>query len=246
MVLYIFHSPEYVLNKALNLMVMVFEGDVVLIFYSCDTDGISLDDPLEKIIPRWKGPPIEQDPEFLKKFANLGILDDILRDKQENLQKSQNLANSDGVSAYSSVNDRVIMSQNGTSTAPKTLIECSDGSSRPGKKKLKEHWQHTKKWSQGFLEVYNAETDPEVKSILKDMGKDLDKWMTEKDRKYVVDLLTKIPKKKKRFIEKKMNKLKREVERYGAQAVVSKYKEYADEKEEDYLWWLDLQFVLVC
>ncbi|XP_020574964.1 uncharacterized protein LOC110020994 [Phalaenopsis equestris] len=207
-------------------------------------DGISLDDPVEKIIPRWKGPPIDQDPEFLKKFANIGNLNDILMKKQENLQKSQNSVNSVGVSPHSPVNDRVILSQNGASTAPKTLIECSDSSNRPGKKTGKEQWQHTKKWSQGFLEVYNSETDPEVKSILKDMGKDLDRWITEKEAKDAADLFTKIPKKKKRFIEKKMNKIKREVEKYGAQAVVSKYKEYADENVEDYLWWLDLQFVL--
>ncbi|KAI0491822.1 hypothetical protein KFK09_026083 [Dendrobium nobile] len=207
-------------------------------------DGISLDDPLDKIIPRWKGPPVDEDPEFLKKFTNMGILDDVLGDKPENLQKSQTLANSDGVSPNSPVNDRVILSQNGTSTAPKSLIECSDGSNRPGKKNLKEQWEHTKKWSQGFLEVYNSETDPEVKSILKDMGKDLDRWITEKERKDVADLMTRIPKRKRRFIEKKANKIKREVEKYGAQAVVSKYKEYAAEKEEDYLWWLDLKFVL--
>ncbi|KAH0450927.1 hypothetical protein IEQ34_021619 [Dendrobium chrysotoxum] len=207
-------------------------------------DGISLDDPLDKIIPRWKGPPVDQDPEFLKKFTNMGILNDVLGDKPENLQKSQMLANSDGVSPDSPVNDRVILSQNGTSTAPKSLIECSDGSNRPGKKNLKEQWEHTKKWSQGFLEVYNSETDPEVKSILKDMGKDLDRWITEKEKKDVADLMTRIPKRKRRFIEKKVNKIKREVEKYGAQAVVSKYKEYAAEKEEDYLWWLDLQFVL--
>jgi hypothetical protein len=47
-------------------------------------------------------------------------------------------------------------------------------------------------------------------------------------------------------VEKKLNKLKREMELFGPQAVVSKYREYSDDKEEDYLWWLDLPYVLVC
>ncbi|PKA47280.1 hypothetical protein AXF42_Ash017225 [Apostasia shenzhenica] len=216
-------------------------------------DGISLDDPLEKIIPRWKGPPIHEDPQFLKNHSNVEtpIFPENVRDsynhvenKPDNLLKSNEMTNSSSESPYSPAKTGTNLSPNGTSVASKTLIECSDGSSRPGKKKGKEQWKHTKRWSQGFLEVYNSEMDPEVKSILKDMGKDLDRWITEKELKDVANLMTKIPKKKRRFIEKKMNRIKREVEKYGAQAVVSKYKEFAGEKEEDYLWWLDLQFVL--
>lgn len=212
-------------------------------------DGISLDDPLEKIIPRWKGPSVNRDPEFLHKFNELqtgngGDSHAVKGDRQSSLKKSDDLPNSNAVSPYSPVNGRKKMSPDGASTSPKTHIECSDGSSRPGKKTGKEHWQHTKKWSQGFLDIYNAETDPEIKSIMKDMGKDLDRWITKKEINDVADLMTRIPKKKRRYIEKKMEKLKREMEMFGAQAVVSKYREYSDEKEEDYLWWLDLGFVL--
>lgn len=57
--------------------------------------------------------------------------------------------------------------------------------------------------------------------------------------------MTGLPKRKRQYKEKKMNKLKQEIELYGQQAVVSKYQEYSDEKEEDYLWWLDLPFILV-
>lgn len=126
-----------------------------------------------------------------------------------------------------------------------TVIEGSDGSIRRGKKSGKEFWQHTKKWSQGFLESYNAETDPEVKSVMKDIGKDLDRWITEKDVQEAADLMDKLPERNKKFMEKKLNKLKREMEMFGPQAVVTKYSEYAEEKEEDYLWWLDLRHVLV-
>lgn len=93
------------------------------------------------------------------------------------------------------------------------------------------------------MESYNAESDPEVKSTMKDIGKDLDRWITEEEIQEAADLMTKLPERNK-LIEKKINKLKREMELFGPQAVVSKYREYAEEKEEDYLWWLDLPHVL--
>ena len=127
----------------------------------------------------------------------------------------------------------------------RTVIEGSDGSVIAGKRSGKEYWQHTKKWSRGFLDSYNAETDPEVKSIMRNMGKDLDRWITEKEIQEAADLMSKVPERNKKFMEKKLNKLKREMELFGPQAVVTKYCEYADEKEEDYLWWLDLPHLLV-
>ena len=57
--------------------------------------------------------------------------------------------------------------------------------------------------------------------------------------------MSKVPERNKKFMEKKLNKLKREMELFGPQSVVTKYHEYADEKEEDYLWWLDLPHLLV-
>ena len=127
----------------------------------------------------------------------------------------------------------------------RTVIEGSDGSVIAGKRSGKEYWQHTKKWSRGFLDSYNAETDPEIKSIMRTMGKDLDRWITEKEIQETADLISKVPERNKKFMEKKLNKLKREMELFGPQAVVTKYCEYADEKEEDYLWWLDLPHLLV-
>lgn len=127
----------------------------------------------------------------------------------------------------------------------KTVIESSDGSVKSGKKSGKEFWQHTKKWSREFLESYNAETDPEIKSAMKDIGKDLDRWITEEEIQEAAVLMDNISERNKKFMEKKLNKIKREMELYGPQAVVSKYREYAEDKEEDYLWWLDLPHVLV-
>lgn len=204
-----------------------------------------MDDPLEKIIPRWKGPAIDKNPQFLSKLSeNQTAIVAEKGDAENSLQKMKESPNSNGA-VYCSFNGKRNMSPGKSYPNPKTLIECSDGASRPGKKTGKEQWQHTKKWSDDFLEVYNAETDPEIRSIMKDMGKDLDRWITEKEIQDVTDWMTRIPKRKRRYIEKKMEKIKREVEMFGPQAVVSKYREYSDEKDEDYLWWLDLNFILV-
>ncbi|XP_010915948.1 uncharacterized protein [Elaeis guineensis] len=207
-------------------------------------DGISLDDPLEKIIPHWKGPVIDKNLQFHSKLSeNQTAIFAEKGDAQNSLQNMKESPNSNDA-IYCSFNGKRNMSPDKSYANPKTLIESSDGASRPGKKTGKEHWQHTKKWSEGFLEVYNAETDPEIKSIMRNMGKDLDRWITEKDIQDVADWMTRIPKRKRKYIEKKMQKIKGEVEMFGPQAVVSKYREYSDEKEEDYLWWLDLNFIL--
>ena len=83
-------------------------------------------------------------------------------------------------------------------------------------------------------------------SFFEDMAKGLDRWITEKEIEEAAELMDKLPDRNRSFMEKKLNKIKREMELFGPQAVVSKYREYADDKEEDYLWWLDLSHVLVC
>ncbi|MCD7459638.1 hypothetical protein HAX54_041483 [Datura stramonium] len=210
-------------------------------------DGISLYDPPEKIIPRWKGPPLEGSSEFLDYFVeqrkvvaesikNSNLKEKKRQDLPQGLQESPSSNKIDSTSAISTHNAK-------TKTA-RTIIESSDGSIKAGKESGKEYWQHTKKWSQGFLESYNAETDPEIKSVMKDLGKDLDRWITEEDIKKAANPMDNLPEKGKKLIKEKLDKVKREMELFGPQAVVSKYREYADEKEEDYLWWLDLPCVL--
>ncbi|KAK9147258.1 hypothetical protein Scep_006015 [Stephania cephalantha] len=213
-------------------------------------DGISLYDPPEKVIPRWKGPAFSGDTKVSNNFVEPRKTVDaddarnLFRtlDKQNTAEKSIEPRSTCDVSNSSAAYNLTKAQQKGPKNQ-KTVIESSDGSSRPGKKSGKEYWQHTKKWSREFLEAFNAETDPEIKSIMKDMGKDLDRWITEKEVEEAADLLTKLPRKKRRYIEKKIDKLKREMETYGPQAVISKYREYAEE-EQDYLWWLDLSFIL--
>ncbi|OMP08608.1 hypothetical protein COLO4_06282 [Corchorus olitorius] len=214
-------------------------------------DGISVYDPPEKIIPRWKGPPLEKSPEFLNYFQEqrkvlfnrkAGIT--ATNDGQNFLQNPAKSPIDENLTMSSSESDLNRKFRDSDPKDSKIVVEGSDGSVKPGKKSGKEYWQHTKKWSRGFLESYNAENDPEVKSIMKDIGKDLDRWMTEKEVQEAADVMTKLSERNKKFMEKKLNKLKREMELFGPQAVVSKYREYAEENEEDYLWWLDLPHVL--
>ncbi|KAF8032438.1 hypothetical protein BT93_D1378 [Corymbia citriodora subsp. variegata] len=215
-------------------------------------DGIGIYDPVEKIIPRWKEPPMERKPDFVnrhlkeKKASMTGEaqVSPLMKKDENNLvdksAESQGNGNTTSSLAVNSVNN--IQSKDRKKT--KILIEGSDGSVRTGKKSGKEYWQHTKKWSQGFLDSYNEERDPEVKSVMKDIGKDLDRWITEKEIQEAAELMDKLPERNKEYIGKKLNKLKREMELFGPQAVVSKYREYAEDKDEDYLWWLDLPHVL--
>lgn len=215
-------------------------------------DGISIYDPVEKIIPRWKEPPVERKPDFVnghlkeKKASMTGqtqvspLMKKDEKNSVDNSAGSQGNGNATSSLTVNSVNN--IQSKDPKKT--KILIEGSDGSVRTGKKSGKEYWQHTKKWSRGFLDSYNAETDPEVKSVMKDIGKDLDRWITEKEIQEAAELMDKLPERNKEYIGKKLNKLKREMELFGPQAVVSKYREYAEDKDEDYLWWLDLPHVL--
>ncbi|KAI3416772.1 uncharacterized protein J3R85_015029 [Psidium guajava] len=211
-------------------------------------DGVSIYDPLKKIIPRWKGPPVAK-PNCVsrhleeKKASMTGEAQGshIMKKDEENLvEKSAGNGNNASSLAANNLND--IQSKDPKKT--KIVIEGSDGSVKTGKKSGKEYWQHTKKWSRGFLDSYSAERDPEVKSVMKDIGKDLDRWITQKEIQEAAELMDKLPGTNKEYIGKKLNKLKREMELFGTQAVVSKYREYAEHKDEDYLWWLDLPHVL--
>ncbi|KAK3194619.1 hypothetical protein Dsin_025929 [Dipteronia sinensis] len=209
-------------------------------------DGISLYDAPEKIIPRWKGPPLEKNPQVLDDYmkqrktlfaANTGT--SYLDKKDENFLQNVTESPTHENTAATLANNELKKKQDKDPKHSKTVIEGSDGSVRSGKKSGKEYWQHTKKWTRGFSESFNAETDSEVKSAMKDIGKDLDRWITEEEIEEAAGLMTNLSDRNKKFMEKKLNKIKREMELFGPQAVVSKYNEYAEEKEEDYLWWLE-------
>ncbi|KAL8494912.1 hypothetical protein ACS0TY_019176 [Phlomoides rotata] len=238
-------------NEKLLQLHEYFHSNIENLDYGAD--GISLYDPPEKIIPRWKVPPAGKNPEFLNNFLEQrkalvaeGLKNSVISKKtaKDSVHKSHKPSSPENSPVAAVVSDQRTKLQNDNSASSRTIIEGSDGSVRAGKKSGKEFWQHTKKWSQGFLESYNAETDPEVKATMREMGKDLDRWITEKEIQEAADLMEKIPEKGQNFIKQKLAKVKREMELFGPQAVMSKYGEYAEEKGEDYLWWLDLPFVL--
>ncbi|XVE77284.1 hypothetical protein DITRI_Ditri13aG0050000 [Diplodiscus trichospermus] len=238
-------------NEKLSHLHEWLHSNIENLYYGAD--GINLYDSPERIIPRWKGPPLEKSPQFLNDFqqqrkalftGQSGITYPAKNNRESFLHKSAESPVNENLAISSSESDLKRKFGDADPKDSKIVVEGSDGSVKPGKKSGKEFWQHTKKWSSGFLESYNAETDPKVKSIMKDIGKDLDRWITEKEIQEAAELMTKLPERNKKFMEKKLNKLKREMELFGPQAVVSKYREYAEEKEEDYLWWLDLPHVL--
>ncbi|WOG86826.1 hypothetical protein DCAR_0206044 [Daucus carota subsp. sativus] len=216
-------------------------------------DGISIHDPPEKVIPRWKGPPVDTTPQSLDDYQKQrqALLNENLRGQfiekrevQSPLQASPESSPHESNVTSSVINNQNKINQDELVKPPKIIIEGSDGSVRAGKKAGEEYWEHTKKWSRGFLDSYNAETDPEIKATMKDIGKDLKRWITEKEIQESADLMDKLPKRGQKFIQEKLSKVKREMELYGPQAVMNKYSEYSEEKEEDYLWWLDLPYVL--
>ncbi|PIN12380.1 hypothetical protein CDL12_15006 [Handroanthus impetiginosus] len=240
-------------NQKLLKLHEYFHSNIENLDYGAD--GISIYDPPEKITPRWKVPPAEKNPPVLNNFLEQrktlfpeGLKNSSLSRKtgKDSINKPEELSSRKNSPVAADVSAASTGHRENTSISSKTIIQGSDGSVRAGKKSGKEYWEHTKKWSQGFLDCYNAESDPEVKAIMRDIGKDLDRWITEKEIQEAAELMEmdSIPQKRKMFIKQKLDKLKREVELFGPQAVASKYREYSDEKEEDYLWWLDLPFVL--
>ncbi|GAB2217467.1 hypothetical protein Drorol1_Dr00000659 [Drosera rotundifolia] len=200
-------------------------------------DGISVFDPPAKFVPRWKGPPMDEIVEFLNHESPLP-------QKPASLQKSNETAEQKNVSTSNKVPNATTEPEKKATKRLKTNIQSSDGSVQPGKKHGKEYWEHTKKWTREFRDAYNAEQDPEAKAVMRDMGKDLDRWMTEKEIKAAGKLAELLRGKSLELSEKSLGKLKKEVKIFGQAAVISKYREYGEEEEEDYLWWLDLPYVL--
>ncbi|CAA0816633.1 embryo defective 1703 [Striga hermonthica] len=234
-------------NEKLLKLHEYFHSNIENLDYGAD--GISVYDPPEKIIPRWKVPPAETNPEFLNNFVEQRKT--LFSESHKNSISSKRTGKkmvhkSEKPSSHknSQLDKPSTDPQKANLASSRTIIQGSDGSIKAGKRSGKEFWEHTKKWSRGTLESYNAETDPEIKAVMRDMGKDLDRWTTEKEIQETADLMDKIPEKRQKFIKEKLAKVKREVELFGPQAVVSKYREYGEDKEEDYLWWLDLPSVL--
>lgn len=106
---------------------------------------------------------------------------------------------------------------------------------------------NTKRWSKELQRRYDSERDPEVRELMKEIGSELDSWVTEEEVEEAGRLASKIEGGDEDYLhkhyQKVQKKIKEERERFGLETVLEKYKEYQP-KLEDELWWLDLRFVL--
>ncbi|KAL9272311.1 hypothetical protein AKJ16_DCAP22477 [Drosera capensis] len=164
-----------------------------------------------------RGPPMDEIVEFLNHESPLP-------QKPASLQKSNETTEQKNVSTSNKVPNATTEPEKKATKRSKTNIQSSDGSVRPGKKHGKEYWEHTKKWTREFRDAYNAEPDPEAKAVMRDMGKDLDLWMTQKEIKATGKLVELLRGKSLELSEKSLGKLKKEVKIFGQAAVISKYR----------------------
>ncbi|CAH8269384.1 unnamed protein product [Arabidopsis lyrata] len=139
-----------------------------------EENGISVYDPPEKIIPRWKGPSLGKKPEFLNNYHERR--EALFSGKAASLSsvKYEEQSSHQEFSASASSENTLTPSSEITSSQPKIAVVLEK------------------------QELHGKETEQ------------------TQERDGVV----------------------------GPQAVMSKYREYGKDKEEDYLWWLDLLHVL--
>ncbi|KAJ7295664.1 hypothetical protein O6H91_Y172000 [Diphasiastrum complanatum] len=127
------------------------------------------------------------------------------------------------------------------------IITRSGGAANFSENSSKNPWQHTKKWGKELQMKYDTETDRETRALMKSIGKDLDRWITEEEIDEAYDLLSKGAAGEEEYVrrnyEKTKAKIKQQKELFGSEALISKYREYQPEKEDE-LWWFDLPYVL--
>lgn len=211
-------------------------------------DGIGYDDPPEVYKARWnKDQPkrshlvdklIEDRQKFMKEKIELYPPAVPQKESSSSITKSTPFA-VPSVNSTGNVTDTRRESHSG-STSTKTVISSSGKSDKFVKQLKKESWKHTKKWSRELQEKYDAERDPETKALMRIMGQDLDRWITEERVKEVGETFSRSPNERLEYIKARMQK---ESDMFGREAMLSKYSEYKS-KKEDHLWWLDLPYVL--
>lgn len=216
-------------------------------------DGIGYDDPPEAYMARWsKDQPkrshlVEKLKEDRQKFMKekIELYSPAIPEKESSsgiTKSTSNLTSFAVPSIISTGNatDTRRESHNGSSTSAQTVISSSGKSNKFVKQLKQESWKHTKKWSRALQEKYNAERDPEIKALMRSVGQDLDRWITEEKVKEASEIVSQSPKEQLEYIKARMQK---ESEMFGQKAMLSKYSEYKSETE-DHLWWLDLPYVL--
>ncbi|KAH9331622.1 hypothetical protein KI387_003730, partial [Taxus chinensis] len=219
--------------------------------------GIAIADPPEVFVARWK------DRDKKNRSPNLDKLqeyrDKILKKKMElypsgnpETEGSSKTTKSSSISATSAksstsstlgVSDTRRTSHSDSSSSAKTIISSSGNSSEFVTDLKSKSWQHTKKWSRALQDRYNAERDPKIKEVIREMGQDLDRWMTEEDEKKISEVLRKYPAEELYDMKRRKERIKNEIKNFGREAMLNKYRGYKP-KKEDRLWWADLPYVL--
>ncbi|KAL2610375.1 hypothetical protein R1flu_028948 [Riccia fluitans] len=109
-------------------------------------------------------------------------------------------------------------------------------------------WQHTKRWAKDLQRKYEVEKDPQTRALMRDIGQDLDRWITEEEIDEASRLLDKGLEGEQEYVrmhyERTKAKIKQQRETFGREAMMSKYGEYKPEQEELELWWFELPYVL--
>lgn len=208
-----------------------------------------------------RGPDGLKDP---NKAATSHLLNKIIEDRQQDEAQISSLtstrhgnhyASSSSRSPYSDkISDEGLRSSHSGSILVKNATKKAGlsantkdvvGSGQP----LREEgiFTNTKRWSKELQRRYDSERDPEVRELMKEIGSELDSWVTEEEVEEAGRLASKIEGGDEDYLhkhyQKVQKKIKEERERFGLETVLEKYKEYQP-KLEDELWWLDLRFVL--
>ncbi|CAM6091049.1 unnamed protein product [Calypogeia fissa] len=112
----------------------------------------------------------------------------------------------------------------------------------------KEDWDHTKRWAKDLERKYAMETDPATRALMRELGQDLERWITEDEIEAASRMLDNGLEGEEEYVkmhyERTKEKIKRQREVFGRDAMLNKYSEYKEEAEEVELWWLSLPFVV--
>ncbi|XP_024541683.1 uncharacterized protein LOC112350169 isoform X2 [Selaginella moellendorffii] len=135
---------------------------------------------------------------------------------------------------------------------------------QPDLKKTKQQSNKKKVWPKEIQRRYDTETDPKVRRLLKEIGKDLDEWLTEEEveetlrlffqgpdgqrellRRWHAELKEEARKQGETLGDEEMKRFEKMQEKYKTQSLQSLASKYRDSKpfKADTLWWHQLRYV---
>ncbi|CAK9863838.1 unnamed protein product [Sphagnum jensenii] len=231
-------------------------------------DGISIDDPPEMYMARWK----DQEPGEMAGNANR--LSQFKEDRKRIIEQQMGVSSSSphasappppvspsppkpvsssppkppqGKDPTAKARPQSERGHSGERTAvngTKTLVSSSGRQKKPEAEQM----PNSKKWTQDLQRKYEMERDPEQRALMREFGQDLEKWITDGEIQEAQYLLSKGAEGEQEYARRHYEKIKAKIreqqERFGEQAMLEKYSEYKPTKKEADLWWLDLPYVL--